>query len=72
MLACLLARMPLREFARGNAPACLAWAVTYQVVGVLGGSLFPQPWEGVAAAVGLTVLIAAVPALRRRIRRGHP
>lgn len=72
MLACLLARMPLRDFARGNAPACLAWTVTYQVVGVLGGSLFPQPWEGVAAAVGLTMLIAAVPALLRRIRRDRP
>lgn len=73
MLACLLSRMPLRDFARGNAPACLAWAATYQVVGLLGGSLFPRPWEGVAAAVGLTVLIGAAPALWRRLRRtGRP
>ncbi|MEU6219413.1 VTT domain-containing protein [Streptomyces sp. NPDC047022] len=69
MLACLLARMPLRDFARGDAPACLAWAGTYQLIGILGGSLFPRPWEGVAAAVGLTVVISAGPGVWRRVRR---
>ncbi|MFF2774598.1 DedA family protein [Streptomyces sp. NPDC058052] len=68
MLACLLARMPLRRFARGDAAACLAWAATYQLIGILGGSLFPEPWQGVVAAVGLTLLISAVPAGWRRIR----
>ncbi|MEU3336591.1 DedA family protein [Streptomyces sp. NPDC002144] len=69
MLACLLAKWPLRRFARGNLPACLAWAATYQVIGILGGSLFPEPWEGVVAAIVLTVLVSAAPALWRRIRR---
>ncbi|WP_409003451.1 DedA family protein [Streptomyces ipomoeae] len=68
MLACLLAEMPLRRFARGNLPACLAWAVTYQLIGILGGSLFKEPWEGVLAAVVLTLVISAVPTLWRRIR----
>ncbi|MFI8826274.1 DedA family protein [Streptomyces sp. NPDC053431] len=68
MLACLLAGMPLRRFARGDLPACLAWAATYQLIGILGGSLFPEPWQGVVAAVGLTVLISAAPALWRRLR----
>ncbi|GGV04914.1 DedA family protein [Streptomyces spectabilis] len=73
MLACLLAGMPLRRFARGNLPACLAWAVTYQLIGILGGSLFREPWQGVALAVGLTVVISAAPALWRRLRpRGAP
>lgn len=70
MLACLLARMPLRRFARGDAAACLAWAATYQLIGILGGSLFPEPWQGVVAAVGLTVLISAAPAVWRRLRGG--
>ncbi|MFE1382266.1 DedA family protein [Streptomyces sp. NPDC058740] len=70
MLACLLAGMPLRRFARGDLPACLAWAATYQLIGILGGSLFPEPWQGVVAAVGLTVLLSAAPALWRRLR-GH-
>ncbi|MFE6836973.1 MULTISPECIES: DedA family protein [unclassified Streptomyces] len=68
MLACLLAQMPLRRFARGDAPACLAWAVTYGLIGILGGSLFTEPWKGVALAVGLTLLISAGPALWRRLR----
>ncbi|MFG2603037.1 DedA family protein [Streptomyces sp. NPDC048514] len=68
MLACLMAEWPLRRFARGNLPACLAWAVTYQVIGILGGSLFEEPWEGVALAVALTVVISVVPGLVRRVR----
>ncbi|MER6390755.1 VTT domain-containing protein [Streptomyces sp. NPDC001523] len=70
MLACLLAEMPLRRFARGDAPACLAWAATYGLIGILGGSLFSEPWKGVALAVVLTLLISAAPALWRRVRRG--
>ncbi|WP_372352559.1 DedA family protein [Streptomyces sp. KL116D] len=69
MLACLMAKMPLRRFARGDVPACLAWAVTYQVIGILGGSLFREPWEGVVAAVALTLLVSAVPSVWRRVRR---
>ncbi|GGT56769.1 DedA family protein [Streptomyces purpureus] len=70
MLACLLAQMPLRRFVRGDVPACLAWAATYQLIGILGGSLFPEPWQGVVAAVALTLLISAAPAVWRRLRRG--
>lgn len=69
MLACLLAKWPMRRFARGNFPACLAWAVTYQLIGILGGSLFDEPWEGVVAAVGLTLVISGVPSVWRRVRK---
>ncbi|RII12390.1 Inner membrane protein YohD [Streptomyces sp. YIM 130001] len=68
MLACLIAQWPLRRFARGNVPACLAWAATYQLIGILGGSLFAEPWEGLLAAVVLTVVISAAPALWRKVR----
>ncbi|WP_335937988.1 DedA family protein [Streptomyces sp. PTD5-9] len=73
MLACLLGRMPSHRFARGDVPACLAWAATYQLIGVLGGSLFPEPWQGVAAAVGLTLLVSGGPVVWRRMRTrfGH-
>ncbi|MEU7161660.1 DedA family protein [Streptomyces chrestomyceticus] len=70
MLACLLSRMPLRRFAHGDLPACLAWAATYQLIGLLGGSLFGEPWQGVAAAVGLTLAISGAPAVWRRLRHG--
>jgi len=69
MVACLLAHMPMRRFARGDVPACLAWAAAYQLIGVLGGSLFPEPWQGVALAVGLTFVIAAGPTVVRRFRK---
>ncbi|WP_250293455.1 DedA family protein [Streptomyces atroolivaceus] len=68
MLACLLGRMPLGQFARGDVPACLAWAATYQMIGILGGSLFHEPWEGLLAAVLLTLLLSGAPALWRRLR----
>ncbi|MFD5412913.1 DedA family protein [Streptomyces nojiriensis] len=68
MLACLLARMPLRSFARGDAPACLAWAATYGLIGILGGTLFAEPWKGVALAVGLALAVSAGPSLWRRLR----
>ena len=68
MVACLLARVPLRAFLRGAVPACLVWTLTYQVIGVVGGALFPRPWQGVVAAVGLTLLVGAVPAGWRWLR----
>ncbi|GGV36413.1 DedA family protein [Streptomyces griseoflavus] len=68
MLACLVAKWPMRRFVHGNLPACVAWAATYQLIGVLGGSLFREPWQGVVAAVALTLLLSAVPALWRRLR----
>ncbi|MET8725258.1 DedA family protein [Streptomyces misionensis] len=68
MLACLMADWPVRRFVRGNVAACLAWAATYQVIGILGGSLFPESWEGVVVAVALTVVISAVPGVVRRLR----
>jgi membrane protein DedA with SNARE-associated domain len=68
MLACLLAAMPLRRFVRGDLPACLAWAATYQLIGLLSGSLFRSAWQGVAMAIALTVLLGAAPAVWQRIR----
>jgi len=69
MVACLLAEMPLRRFVKGDVVACLAWAASYQLIGILGGSLFPEPWQGVALAVALTFTIAAGPTAVRRLRR---
>nr|WP_202239374.1 VTT domain-containing protein [Streptomyces sp. SN-593] len=71
MVACLLAEMPLRRFVRGDVPACLAWAAAYQLIGILGGSLFDKPWQGVVLAVALTVVIAAGPAVGGRVRKAR-
>lgn len=69
MVACLLAEMPMRRFVRGDIPACLAWAAAYQLIGILGGSLFDKPWQGVALAVALTLVIAVGPAISGRVRK---
>lgn len=69
MLACLLAGWPVRRFVHGNLPACLAWAATYQLIGILGGSLFDEPWQGVLAAVVVTVLISVAPSGWRHLRK---
>ncbi|MEU7104415.1 VTT domain-containing protein [Streptomyces sp. NPDC046215] len=68
MLACLLSHVSPTRFARGALPACLAWAATYQAIGVLGGSLFTRPWQGVAAAVAVTLAVGAAPGVWRRVR----
>lgn len=46
MLACLMAKWPLRRFARGDVPACLAWAATYQLIGVAGVPCSMSPGRG--------------------------
>ncbi|UED88700.1 DedA family protein [Streptomyces profundus] len=66
MLACLVSRTPVHVYLRGNLPATIAWAGVYGLLGVVGGALFPHPWQGVVAAIALTLLIAALPRLRRR------
>jgi membrane protein DedA with SNARE-associated domain len=70
MVACVLAGMPLRSFTRGDVAAVLAWAAAYEAIGVLGGSLFAAPWQGVVVAVAVTALIAVAPSAWRRIRHG--
>lgn len=69
MVACLLGELPLRRFVRGDIAACLAWAAAYQLIGIVGGSLFPEPWQGVALAVGIAFLVALVPQVWRRTGR---
>jgi membrane protein DedA with SNARE-associated domain len=68
MLACLLTEVSTRRFVRGDVPACLAWAALYGAIGILGGSLFPEPWQGVALAVAIALLISAAPKGWRYVR----
>lgn len=57
LLAAAFLGLSWRTFVVANAPACALWAAVYAGIGVAGGSIFPEPWQGVAAAV---VLILAV------------
>jgi membrane protein DedA with SNARE-associated domain len=60
LLAAAFVGVPWRTFVVANAPACVLWSVVYAGIGVAGGSIFPEPWEGVVAAVVLVVLISQI------------
>jgi membrane protein DedA with SNARE-associated domain len=57
LLAAAFLGMPWRTFVVANAPACALWSAVYAGIGVAGGSIFPEPWEGVVAAVVLILII---------------
>ncbi|MEV8508336.1 VTT domain-containing protein [Actinoplanes sp. NPDC051475] len=49
-----------RTFVVANLPACALWSVVYAGIGVAGGSIFPEPWQGVVAAIILVLVISQV------------
>jgi membrane protein DedA with SNARE-associated domain len=57
LLAAAFAGIPWRTFVVANLPACVLWSVVYAAIGLAGGSIFPQPWQGVIAAVVLILLV---------------
>jgi membrane protein DedA with SNARE-associated domain len=57
LLAAAFLGLPWRTFVVANVPACALWAAVYAGIGVAGGSIFDQTWQGVLAAV---ILILAV------------
>jgi membrane protein DedA with SNARE-associated domain len=66
LVAAALMRLEWRVFATANAPACLLWATVYAAIGLLGGSVFPEPWQGVLAAVVVVLLVSQVVSLFAR------
>ena len=57
LLAAAFAGLAWRTFVVANAPACALWAAVYAGIGVAGGSIFPEPWQGVVAAVLLILVV---------------
>jgi membrane protein DedA with SNARE-associated domain len=72
LLAAAFLGLPWRTFVVANAPACALWSIVYAAIGVAGGSIFPQPWQGVVAAVLLVVLITQLLAWWNRRREARP
>ncbi len=68
LLAAAFLGLSWHTFVVANVPACVLWSVVYAAIGVVGGSVFPQPWQGVLAAVVLVVLITQVVRLVNRRR----
>jgi membrane protein DedA with SNARE-associated domain len=74
LLAAAFLGLPWRVFVVANLPACALWSVVYAGIGVAGGSIFPEPWEGVVAAVLLVVVISQIVSWvskRREARAAH-
>jgi membrane protein DedA with SNARE-associated domain len=71
LLAAAFAGVPWRVFVVANVPASVLWSVVYAGIGVAGGSIFPEPWEGVVAAVVLVVIVSQTLSWwsRRRVAR---
>ncbi|WP_433791386.1 DedA family protein [Actinoplanes sp. CA-252034] len=57
LLAAAFAGIPWRTFVVANLPACVLWSVVYAAIGLAGGSVFGEPWQGVLAAVVLILLV---------------
>jgi membrane protein DedA with SNARE-associated domain len=57
LLAAAFLGLPWRTFIVANLPACALWAAVYAGIGVAGGSIFPEPWQGVVAAVLLILVV---------------
>ena len=57
LLAAAFLGLAWRTFVIANLPACALWSLVYAAIGVAGGSIFPEPWQGVVAAVLLILII---------------
>lgn len=57
LLAAAFVGLSWRTFVVANLPACALWSAVYAGIGVAGGSIFPQPWQGVVAAVLLILIV---------------
>ena len=66
LLAAALVDLPWRRFLTANGPACALWSASYAAVGVLGGSVFPEPWQGVVAVIVLVLLITQIASMVQR------
>jgi membrane protein DedA with SNARE-associated domain len=72
LLAAAFLGLSWRTFVVANLPACVLWSVVYAAIGVVGGSIFDKPWEGVVAAIILVLIIGQVVSFigKRRAARG--
>jgi membrane protein DedA with SNARE-associated domain len=61
-----------RTFIASNGPACALWSIVYASIGVLGGSVLPEPWQGVVAAIVLVVVISQLVSWWSRRRAARP
>ncbi|MEV0901776.1 VTT domain-containing protein [Actinoplanes sp. NPDC049802] len=57
LLAAAFVGLSWRTFVIANVPACALWSLVYAAIGLAGGSVFPEPWQGVVAAVVVILVV---------------
>ena len=68
MLAAAVLGLSWRRFAFANITACVLWSAMYAAIGLLGGAVFPHPWQGVVAAILLVLAFSQLVSLVQRRR----
>ena len=58
LLAAAVVGVSWRRFAVANVTACALWSTMYAAIGLFGGAIFPEPWQGVVAAVVLVLVLS--------------
>jgi membrane protein DedA with SNARE-associated domain len=73
LLTAAVLRLSWQRFGTANVAACLLWSAVYATIGLLGHSVFPEPWQGVVAAVVVVLVVTQVASwVRRRREAAHP
>lgn len=68
LVAAALGGYRLHRYAVADVAATMLWSSVYAGIGVVGGAVFPEPWEGVVAAVALVLLVSVANSLWARHR----
>lgn len=74
LLGAALGGYSFRRYVSADLAAAALWSAVYAAIGLAGRSIFPEPWQGVVAAIVLVLLVSAGPPLWRRFsaRRAEP
>lgn len=74
LLGAALGGYSFRRYMPAALAAAALWSAVYAAIGLAGRSIFPEPWQGVLAAIGLVGLVGVAPPLWRRVsaRRAGP
>jgi membrane protein DedA with SNARE-associated domain len=69
LLAAALGGYSFRRYVIADLGAATLWSVVYAAIGLAGRSIFPEPWQGVLAAIVLVALLSAAGPGWRRLNR---
>lgn len=71
LLTAAVVGLSWRRFILANVAACTLWSSTYAAIGLLGRTVFPQPWQGVVAALVIVLAVTQTATWLRRRREAR-